>query len=71
MSSTPGSEIMICTSVVGPGAPVKQRTRNIPGHKGSDPAGEALIGTEARAISLVGAIGIMELRSSCRTTRYW
>ena len=47
---------------------MKPRTRNVPSHKGSGPAGEALLGTEARAISLVEAIGNMKLRSSCGTT---
>ena len=47
---------------------MKPRTRSVPTHKGSGPAGEALIGTEARANSLVEAIGNMKLRSSCVIT---
>lgn len=49
---------------MGHGAPVRPRTRNVPSHEASGSAGEALMGTEARAISLVEAFWNMKLRSS-------
>ena len=47
---------------------MKPRTRNVPSHKGAGPAGEGLIGFEARSISLVEAVWSLKLRSRYGTT---
>ena len=47
---------------------MKPRTRNVPSHEGSGPAGDGLIGIEARAISLVEATWSLKLGSRYGTT---